>query len=334
MDVKKPRVSIVAPAFNEEEVLPHFHRELCRVLATLKQDYDFEIIYVDDGSSDDTLSLMRGWAVVDPRVRYLSLSRNFGHQAAFTAGLEHARGDAIVLMDADLQHPPSLLPALLKRWQGGNDLVVTLRQSRRAGLFRNLASRCFVALLRRLSSQPMRRHMLDYCLMSRRVADSLLRLRETHRYLRGMLQWLGFPMAEVIFDPPPRAAGTTRFTLSRLLSFSLDAIASSSRIPLRLTFVLGLIFLLAGVGSVLRGVLGAVIPGWEVNGWLIALLASIHFVGGSILCALGILGEYVGRTFEQVKGRPIYLVKETENALADIEAPRLMTPPLPKPIRA
>ncbi len=334
MNAKKPRVSIIAPAFNEEEVLPHFHRELCNVLAALEDRYEFEIVYVDDGSTDHTLELMRHWAIRDPRVRYLSLSRNFGHQAAFTAGLEHARGDAIVLMDSDLQHPPALLPTLLQRWQEGHDLVITMRRSRRAGFFRNLASRCFVGLLRRLSSQPMRPHMLDYCLLTRRTADSLLRLRESHRYLRGMLQWMGFPTAEVAFDPPPRVAGTTRFTLTRLLSFSLDAIASSSRIPLRLTFLLGLLFLLVGVGAMLRGVLGMLVPGWEVNGWPLALLASVHLVGGSILCALGILGEYVGRTFEQVKGRPIYLVKETEKAVADIEAPRLRTSTLPEPIRA
>ena len=317
MHPSKPRVSIVSPALNEEEVLPLFHAELCRVLSTLEQDYEFEIIYVDDGSTDGTLRLMRLWANADPRVRYVSLSRNFGHQAAYTAGLERAHGDAVVMMDCDLQHPPALLPSLLARWQEGHDLVVTLRSGRHAGAIRNFASSCFTGLLHRLSRQPMRPHMLDYCLLSRRASDNLLRLRESHRYLRGLVQWLGYSTAEVVFDPPPRAAGTTRFSFPRLLAFSLDALSSSSRIPLRLAFLLGIGFLICGAGVLTRGLLGALIPGWEMDGWLTAILASIHLVGGSVLCALGIVGEYVGRTFEQVKGRPLYLVKETEEAVLE-----------------
>jgi dolichol-phosphate mannosyltransferase len=334
MATNRPQVSIIIPAFNEEEVLPQFHRELCRVLDELTDEHDFEIVYVDDGSSDRTLGLMRHWAMRDLRVRYLSLSRNFGHQAAFAAGLQHAHGEAVVMMDCDLQHPPALLPTLLDRWQEGHDLVITLRKSRRAGAVRNLASRFFVGLLRRMSCQPMRPEMLDYCLLSRRAADSLLRLRESHRYLRGMLQWLGYSTAEVAFDPPPRAAGTSRFTFGRLLSFSLDAITSSSRLPLHLAFVVGMVFLLIGIGTVLRGVLGYIVPGWEVNGWMIALLASVHIVGGSILCGLGIIGEYIGRTFEQVKGRPIYLIKETEKALAEMKASRVASCAVPEPVRA
>jgi dolichol-phosphate mannosyltransferase len=311
MEDSRPRVSIVAPAFNEEEVLPEFHRELCRVLSSLEATCDFEVVYVDDGSSDGTLDLLRRWAASDSRVRYLSLSRNFGHQAAFTAGMEHACGDAIILMDCDLQHPPAMLPVLLQRWQEGHDLVVTLRQARHGGWFRNFVSSCFTRLLCRLSTQAMRPHMLDFCLLSRRAADSLLRLRESHRYLRGLVQWLGYSTAEAVFDPPPRAAGSSHFTLARLLPYSLDALTSSSRLPLRLAFVPGLLFLLCGAGVLLRSLLGAFVPAWQMDGWLVVLLASIHLGAGSVLCALGVLGEYVGRTFEQAKGRPLYLVRET-----------------------
>jgi polyisoprenyl-phosphate glycosyltransferase len=319
MKPDKPKVTIIAPALNEEEVLPHFHRELGEVLASLEGQYEFEILYVDDGSSDGTLQLLREWARRDGRVRYLSLSRNFGHQAAFTAGLEHAQGSAVILMDADLQHPPTLLPMLLARWREGHDLVVTMHSKRRKGIFRNLATNCFLRLMSRFSQERLRERMCDFCLLSRRAVDSLVRMRESHRYLRGLVQWLGYSTAEVWFEPPARRAGQTKFNLVRLLTFSLDAIVSFSRVPLRLSFALGMIFLIFGVGVLARGLLGLLIPGWEINAGLVLLLTSIHIVGGSVLCGVGIVGEYVGRIFEQVKGRPIYLLKETEEAVECID---------------
>ncbi len=307
-------VSVVVPAFNEVEVLPYFHRALTGVLAGLEDRYRFEIVYVDDGSTDATLSLLRCWAGTDTRVRYLSLSRNFGHQAAFTAGLESAGGDAVVLMDCDLQHPPALLPALLDRWREGHDLVLTLREGKRPGPIRGLMTRCFVGLLRRLSATPLREQLTDFCLLSRRAADSLRRLRESHRYLRGLVQWLGYPAAEVVYEPPPRRAGRSRFTPGRLLAFGLDAITSSSRLPLRLSFALGLLFVVAGLVAA-----GGVLAG---GGAEAALLASVYLVGGTVLTMLGVVGEYVGRTFEQVQGRPLYLLKETDADLRQENARR------------
>jgi polyisoprenyl-phosphate glycosyltransferase len=312
MGTHKHTVSIVCPALNEEEVLPHFHDELCRVLASLDGEYDFEVLYVDDGSSDGSLDLMRDWARADARVRYVSLSRNFGHQAAFTAGLEHASGDAVILMDADLQHPPGLIPKLLAGWREGRDLVITLREGHRPPGLTRLASLCFSGLLRRLSPLRLRPRMSDFMLLSRPVVDELLRLRETHRYLRGMIQWLGYSAGEVAYRVPPRKAGRTKFNLPRLMDYSLDAILSFSRVPLRLAFVLGAIFLLIGVCVGGWAMLGLLVPGCGAGGWSAWLLASVHLVGGAVLGGLGLLGEYLGRVFEQVKGRPLYLVRETE----------------------
>jgi dolichol-phosphate mannosyltransferase len=310
------RISIVAPAYDEEEVLPYFHAELCRVLAPLAEEYDIEILYVDDGSRDGTLALLRGWSAADRRVRYLSFSRNFGHQAAFTAGLEHARGDALILLDSDLQHPPALIPTLLKRWRAGADVVATQRISDRyVSLVHRLGSRCFGWLFRRWSQVSVREDIADYCLLSRRATDSLLAMRETHRYLRGMVRWLGFPTAKVPFEVANRRAGISKFSPRRLADYALDALLSFSRVPLRLPFFAGLLFVLLGLGGAARAALGLLgvgekpEPHWK-------LLVSLHLIGGAVLCALGILGEYLGRVYEQVKGRPLYLLKETEASAA------------------
>jgi polyisoprenyl-phosphate glycosyltransferase len=321
MSAKPPLVSLVCPAFNEEEVLPSFLREVCRVLDGLRGRFVFEVLFVDDGSSDGTLELLRRFARQDERVRYLSLSRNFGHQAAFFAGIEHARGDAVVLMDSDLQHPPALLPVLLARWREGHDVVVTLREGDRPGLLRGLAARGFVKLISWLSPLCLRERMTDHCLLSRRAAADLLRLRETHRYLRGMIQWLGYSVAEVAYRPGERLAGQSKFSLSRLLGYGLDGLISFTRAPLRLSYLMGLAFLLIGFTVTARGVLGnaeVVERAADRSFWL---LASVHVVGGSILIAVGLVGEYVARVFEQVKGRPHYLLKETEPSRAALTTP-------------
>jgi dolichol-phosphate mannosyltransferase len=308
---QRPLVSMVCPAFNEEAVLPLFHRELSAVLAALEEHYTFEVIYVDDGSRDGTLAVLRDLVTGGGRVRYLSLSRNFGHQVALTAGLEHARGDAVVTMDSDLQHPPELLPRLLRRWQEGFDVVLTIRaEDPRLGFVKRFTSRVFYRVLRLLSSTDMRVAAADYRLLSRKAVDALLRLRETHRFLRGLVQWLGFPAAEVHFEPARRRAGESKYGLRRMLSLASDGILSFSRVPLRLVSTLGLLGLGFGLVHALclagRGLFASGgVAGWEV------VLVSIHLLGGGILCGLGVIGEYVGRIYEQVKGRPLYVVKES-----------------------
>jgi dolichol-phosphate mannosyltransferase len=319
MTTTRRRLSIVCPAYEEEAALPAFHQELLRVLAPLQHEYEIEVVYVDDGSRDGTLDLLRQWARADARVRYLSLSRNFGHQAAITAGLEQARGDVVITMDSDLQHPPGLLPVLLAKWKEGHDIVLTIR-SEDAGLgrFKRFSSQGFYKLMRWMSDTETRPAAADFRLMTRKAVDALLRLRESHRFLRGMVQWLGFRSAEVPYQPARRVAGVSKYNLRRMLTFGCDAVFSFSRLPLRLSAFLGLALLLGGLGLGLYELLLAPFGGGSGTG---VILAALGLVGGCILGSLGIIGEYVGRIYEQVKGRPIYLLKETDQDTAGARLP-------------
>jgi dolichol-phosphate mannosyltransferase len=306
-----PVLSVVCPAYQEEEVLPHFHRELAAVLDRFAGRYDVEVLYVDDGSRDGTLDVLRDLARRDGRVRYLSLSRNFGHQAALTAGLEHARGDAVITLDADLQHPPSLLPTLVQKWREGCDVVLTIREDDPGlGFFKRFSSRWFYRVLGLVSDTDVRLAAADYRLLSRRAVDALLRMRETHRFLRGMVQWLGFRVAEVPFRPAGRRAGVSKYTLRRMAGFACDGLLSFSKVPLRLALVAGLAAL--AVSFVLAGwiTLRACFAAGSVDVGGSALLISIYFMGGCTLCGLGVVGEYVGRVYDQVRARPLYLLKD------------------------
>ncbi len=306
-----PKLSVVCPAFQEEEVLPPFHQELAATLDRLASNYDVEVLYIDDGSLDRTLDVIKDLARNDARVRYLSFSRNFGHQAALTAGLEYAAGDVVITMDSDLQHPPELIPALLEKWKEGFDVVLTIREDDAdLGVFKRFTSGMFYRTMRLLSDTEIRFAAADYRLMSRKAVDGLLQLRETHRFLRGMVQWLGFRTAEVRFMPARRKAGLSKYNLRRMINFAADGIVSFSRLPLRISVFLGILslafsFLFAAWGS--AGLLGL---GEGIGLGTCLVLTSLHLVGGSILCALGLVGEYVGRIYEQVKARPIYLVKD------------------------
>jgi dolichol-phosphate mannosyltransferase len=307
------KISIVAPAYEEQEALPFFHEELLRVVNGLGKEYEVEILYVDDGSRDGTLSLLQSWAGSDPRVRYLSFSRNFGHQAAVTAGLEHARGAAVITLDSDLQHPPELIPVMLDKWRLGFDVVATVRgEDPNLSWFKRNSSRAFYKVMGLLSDTEVRPAAADFRLMSRRVVRELLRLRESHRFLRGLVQWLGFRTAEIHFQPAPRAGGRSKFTLRRLVAFACDALVSFSRLPLRLPLALGAVAVVAGlvqgVGAVVRSLLAPAAG----DGLTLFLLSSLYLMGGALLCGLGVVGEYVGRIYEEVKGRPLYVLKETE----------------------
>jgi glycosyltransferase involved in cell wall biosynthesis len=313
------KLSIVSPAYEEEEVLPRFHAELSGVLDALAHDYDVEVIYVDDGSHDGTLDYLRRLSIADRRVRYLSFSRNFGVQAALTAGIEHARGDAVITLDSDLQHPPSVIPALLEKWRAGHDIVLTLRtEDPRIGFFKRVASRSFFWLMSHLSETEFHFAISDYRLLSRRVIESLLRLRETHRFLRGMINWLGYRTTVVRFDPLSRGAGESKFTMRRLFALGIDALLSFSKLPLRLALGLGAGVLALGVGDGLCALVRSVLSSTPVDGGFHVLLVAVLMVGGGILCSLGVLGEYLGRVYEQVKERPLYLLKECSD---EVHAP-------------
>ena len=328
MSVPLPRLSIVCPAYQEEDVLPQFHAALTLVLEELAQDYESEIVYVDDGSIDGTLDVMRQLATADSRVRYLSLSRNFGGQAAFTAGLEHATGDVVVSMDSDLQHPPSFVPALLEGWKQGFDVVLTERfDSPDLTWFRRISSRGFYWILSHISDREAHHTASDFRLLSRPALNALLSLRESHRYLRGMVNWVGFRVTKLSFQAAPRAGGHSRYTLGRLVRLAADGILSFSSFPLRLPLFPGLasvgLGLFYGLGAILTGLISGGLSLWPIH----LLLSTMLLLGGMILCSLGILGEYTGRIFEQVKQRPAYLLKESNVKLKAIPSRVSSTPP-------
>ena len=307
-------VSVVAPVYNEEGTIGQFHARVCAALDGLP----FELILVDDGSSDGSPMKLTQLAHEDPRVRVVQLSRNFGHQTALTAGLDHASGDPVVMLDADLQDPPELIPTMLDHWRAGCDVVYAVREHRAGeSRFKLSTARWFYRLFDKLAQVELQPNSGDFRLLDRRPLDALLSMRERNRFLRGMTVWVGYTQAAVPYQRDARYAGETKYTLSKMLRFSLDAISSFSHRPLQLATLLGFVistlaFIAIPVVVVLR-VLGSYLPGFS------ALTIVVLLLGGIELIAIGIIGEYVGRIYDEVKGRPLYLVRARQN-LPDREA--------------
>src|SRR3954464_1525664 len=310
-------VSVVVPLRDEEGSVRELHARTCAALAGVP----FELVLVDDASSDGTAAALAELAESDPRVRVLHLSRDFGHQAALTAGLEHARGDAVAMLDGDLQDPPELLAEMLEHWRRGSDVVYAVRTQRAGESRAKLATaRWFYRVFSRLSQLDMRQNAGDFRLLDRRALDALLAMRERNRFLRGMTVWIGYTQTAVTYERDPRYAGETKFTLGKMIRFSLDAISSFSWMPLQLATLLGFVFsavafLPLPVVVALR-LAGETIPGFAT------VLCIVLLLGGIQLITMGIIGEYVGRIYDEVKGRPLYLVSATRNfAPADEEEP-------------
>jgi glycosyltransferase involved in cell wall biosynthesis len=303
-------VSVVAPVYNEDQLIEEFHRRVCAAMDGLP----FELVLVDDGSSDGTPLLLDRIADADPRVKVVSLSRNFGHQTALTAGLDHARGDAVVMLDADLQDPPELITTMLDHWRAGCDVVYAVR-SERVGesRFKLTTARWFYSLFDKLAQVELHHNSGDFRLLDRRALDALLAMRERNRFLRGMTVWVGYTQTAVPYQRDARFAGETKFTVTKMLRFSTDAILSFSDRPLQLATLLGflistLAFIAVPVVVVLR-LLGSYLPGFG------AITIVVLLLGGIQLIAIGIIGEYVGRIYDEVKGRPLYLVRSRRNLL-------------------
>jgi glycosyltransferase involved in cell wall biosynthesis len=302
------RYSVVVPIYNEEQVLPEFHRELAAVLRSLGES--FEILYVDDGSGDRSLEILRSLAAAEPDVRGVRLSRNFGHQVALSAGLDLAEGEAVITLDADLQDPPALIPELIARWREGAQVVLARRRRRRGeGLLKRASSRLFYRLLRGLSGLPLPLDVGDFRLLDREVCLWLRALPERHRYLRGLIGWAGFRQAEVPFDRQPRRAGRSKYPPARMLRFALDGLTSFSIAPLRAASGLGALVTAGGLAYLLYVLYRRLIAGATVVGWA-SIVSLLVIFNGVILMLLGVLGEYVGRIYEEIKGRPLYMVRE------------------------
>jgi len=299
--------SVVIPVFNEEENLEPLHRRLSQVLAGLFEDY--EIIFVDDGSKDNSLKIMRKLREVDPGVKMISFSRNFGHQIAVTAGTDYASGSALIVMDADLQDPPEVIPKLVEKWREGCDIVYAIRESRKDPILKRAIAFVFYRVFRRMSNIDVPVDAGDFRLMSRRVVDILKAMPERNRYLRGLASWVGFDQARVMYARDERYRGERKYTLWQSTRLAFDGITSFSHFPLRLAVYLGLVvslvgFLYGAIIIILGLVFGRVVPGWTT------LMAAVIFLGGVQLVVVGIIGEYIGRIYVEVQQRPLYLIKQ------------------------
>ena len=301
------RYSVVVPVHDEQESLPELVRRLGAVLDEL--DGDGEVILVDDGSTDASFALMLEANAHDPRFKAARLSRNFGHQVAISAGIDLAEGDALIVMDGDLQHPPELIPELVDRWRDGYEIVYGVMEQRTEGWFKSISARLFYRVLARLSETAVAPGAGDFRLVDRKAADAFRAMHERNRYARGMFSWIGFRQIGVPYTPSPRFAGGSKYTLRRMLRLASDGILSFSTTPLRITLNLGfavavcsVLFAIASLVSKYAGVYTA--PGWLT----IVLVASL--LGGIQLVVLGMIGEYIGRIYDEVKMRPLYLFRE------------------------
>lgn len=299
--------SVIIPIYNEAQTIPELYTRLAAAAASL--DGPVEIILVDDGSRDSSWELLCALHARDARVKVLRLSRNFGHQVALSAGLEEAKGDAVVMMDGDLQDPPELIPAMAARWKEGFAVVYTVKTSRKENPLMRLAFTSFYRVLHALSSIQIPMDAGNFSLLDRRVVDVLRAMPERNRYISGLRAWAGFPQAALTYDRDPRFAGKPRMSLGRLFNLALDGIFSFSNVPLRLAIYLGLATAALAFAGALYVVYAKIFTDRAILGWASTIL-SILFVGGMILVTLGVIGEYISRIYEEVKKRPLYVVRD------------------------
>lgn len=309
------RISVVVPVYNEAPGIRAFHERTTRALEAIPRA-SHELVYVDDGSHDGSLELLRGFAEADERVRVLKFSRNFGHQIAITAGLDHSRGDCAVVIDADLQDPPEVIGEMVEAWRKGFDVVYGVRARRDGeGALKLLTASAFYRLLRRIVGIDIPVDVGDFRLMSRRALDELGRLREKDRFVRGLVSWIGFRQTGVSYVRDERVAGETKYPYSKMFKFALDGITSFSTAPLRLATWLGyaasafaFLYLLS---VFVQKALGHTVDGWAT------IMVALTFLGGVQLICLGIIGEYLGRVFNEVKPRPMYVIEEQLGSSAE-----------------
>jgi len=310
-------LSVVVPLYNEEANVAPLVARVTGILEALPEHPAYEIILVNDGSTDGTIDRIREELRRRPHVVFVNLSRNFGHQLAATAGLDVSRGEAVVLMDGDLQDPPELIPEFVERWRGGSDVVYAVRRSRKGeSAFKLATARAFYRVMRRLTNVSIPMDAGDFRLMSRRVVDVLKRSRERHRFLRGMVSWAGFDQAAVEYDRDERLSGRTKYPVSKMLKFAIDGITSFSDVPLRFATYLGFtVSTAAFIYAILIVFFKAFHWGTPeyARGWASTMVA-ILFLGGVQLIGIGILGEYIGRIYDEVKARPLYLISDIERS--------------------
>lgn len=302
-------VSILVPCYNEEAVLHEFYRRTVQVIDDMPQ-YRFQFMFVNDGSKDQTLDIMRELHEKDSRVSYVNLSRNFGKEIAMIAGIDYLTGDAAIIMDADLQDPPELIPEMISWWEKGYQDVSAKRRSRAGeSFFKKWSSHAFYTILQKMSSVPMQRDVGDFRLLDKQCLNALRLMRESQRYTKGLFSWIGFEKKEVLFDRDARAAGKTKWNYWKLINLAIEGITSFTIAPLRASAFVGCVLAFIAILYMFFIVLRTLICGEDVPGYP-SLVSIILFIGGIQLFFLGIIGEYLGRVFNESKFRPLYLVKD------------------------
>jgi len=300
-------LSIILPCFNEEENIDSLYSDLCSILQKVGGSY--ELIFIDDGSTDNSLSKLKRFCTIDDRVRIIELSRNFGHQSAITAGLDYARGDAVIMMDADLQHPPELIPLLIDKWEEGYEIVYTVRNDPPGTpFFKKLTAKVFYKVINVLAKIKVPENSADFRLLDRKVVNNIKTLKEKIKFFRGIVSWIGFKQCAITYDAAPRLAGRSKYTFWKMLKFAFDGITSFSAFPLHIATILGFIvsvfsFIYGVYAIYIRFFTEKALPGWT------SVLAGILFLGGAQLISLGVIGEYLNRIFTETKSRPEYIVR-------------------------
>jgi len=305
-------ISILIPAYNEEPVLDKLFTRLAN-LANETKEYDFEFLFVNDGSKDQTLDFIKDYAATDSRVSYINLSRNFGKEIGMIAGLDHAVGDAVVIIDADLQDPPELIPEMIKLWEEGYDDVYAKRKSREGeSWFKKFTSKMYYKTLQSVTRIPIQEDTGDFRLLDRRVVEALKQFRESQRNTKAMFSWVGFQKKEILYDRDSRAAGETKWNYIKLVELAIDGITSFTTAPLRISTYAGIAVSILAFIYLVYLVIRTVFLGVDLAGYP-SMMAVILFLGGVQLLSLGIIGEYIGRIFNETKQRPLYLIEEYHN---------------------
>lgn len=303
------KISILIPAYNEEEVLQHLYERLTK-LAGETSDYKFEFLFVNDGSRDRTLEIIKTYAEKDDRVAYINLSRNFGKEIAMIAGLDNVTGDATVIIDADLQDPPELIPQMIKYWEEGYDDVYARRKSRAGeSWLKKVTSEMYYKILQKSTNIPIQKDTGDFRLLDKRCIEALRQFRESQRNAKGMFSWIGYKKKEIMYDRDPRMAGETKWNYTKLTNLAIDGITSFTTAPLRISTIFGGLVSFAAFIYILYLVIRTILYGTDLAGYP-SMMAVILFLGGIQLLSLGIIGEYVGRIFNETKNRPLYLIEE------------------------
>jgi len=313
---KKKLVTILVPAYNEEEVLPLLYERLVKIL-NQEKSYDFEVLIVNDGSKDSTLEIAQGLRKKDNRFNYLNLSRNYGKEIAMMAGLDYCKGDATIIIDADLQDPPELIPEMLKYWEEGYDDVYAKRRSRRGeSWFKKFTSKTYYRLLQKSTRIDIQKDTGDFRLLDRRCVEALKAMRESQRYTKGLFSWIGYHKKAIEYDRDPRAAGRTKWNYRKLFNLSIDGFTSFTTAPLRWSTMIGILISIIGFLYMLVIIFRTLFYGIDSPGYA-STMVVILFLGGIQLIFLGIIGEYLGRTFSEAKGRPLYFIDRYNEEIED-----------------